>query len=253
MDPTSKRVGLTLQESLLRNSLRDDFPPIGALVHGCIIRRVDPALGLLVELPSSVPGRPSFGGYAHISNVSDEKIDKVEKAFKNGARVDARVIGYRPMDGLASMTLKKSALEQTLFNFQQLAPGHRLQGTISSIAENMALVQLAPGVKVMCPGSQLSDLGSKQAAKKMKVGDKVNVRVLEVDAAARQCSVTMRKTLVDSKLPVLAAWEDATPGLKTHGFIVGVKDFGVFVSFYGGMRGLAHVSELDLAEGQKPG
>lgn len=34
--------------------------------------------------------------------------------------------------------------------------------------------------------------------------------------------------------------------------VTGVQDFGVFVSFYGGTSGLAHVSECGLAPGQKP-
>lgn len=42
------------------------------------------------------------------------------------------------------------------------------------------------------------------------------------------------------------------PGSRSHGVITGVRDFGVFVAFYGGVSGLAHVSECGLAEGQKP-
>ena len=35
----------------------------------------------------------------------------------------------------------------------------------------------------------MSDLGSKQALKKLKIGDRVPIRVLDVNAATRQCSV----------------------------------------------------------------
>lgn len=43
-----------------------------------------------------------------------------------------------------------------------------------------------------------------------------------------------------------------SPGLKTHGVVTGVKEFGVFVSFYGGVSGMAPVSELGLPAGTSP-
>ena len=46
--------------------------------------------------------------------------------------------------------------------------------------------------------------------------------------------------------------QDAKPGLRSHGYITGIKPYGIFVSFYGGMKGLAHTAELPLAPNQTP-
>ena len=40
--------------------------------------------------------------------------------------------------------------------------------------------------------------------------------------------------------------------MRTHGWVTGVQDYGVFVSLYGNVGGLIHVSELGLAAGQSP-
>lgn len=46
--------------------------------------------------------------------------------------------------------------------------------------------------------------------------------------------------------------QDAAPGIASHGYITGVKPYGIFVSFCGGIKGLAHTAELPLAPDQKP-
>lgn len=58
----------------------------------------------------------------------------------------------------------------------------------------------------------------------------------ERDVACRECH------------GVWCALQDAIPGSRTHGYVTGITDYGVFVGFYGGLKGLIHAKELD----QKP-
>lgn len=48
---------------------------------------MDPSLGVLLELPSGQKDAPPAAAYVHVSNLSDEKTDKPEKAFKSGLKV----------------------------------------------------------------------------------------------------------------------------------------------------------------------
>jgi rRNA biogenesis protein RRP5 len=73
------------------------------------VRRVDPALGLLLELPSQPVPAPAF---AHVSNLGDARVERPEKLFRPGQKVAARVIGFRLVDGLALTSLKESVLKQ---------------------------------------------------------------------------------------------------------------------------------------------
>lgn len=56
--------------------------------------------------------------------------------------------------------------------------------------------------------------------------------------------LTLKKTLVGSKLPVLASYAAAKPGLVTHGVVVCAREFGCIVKFYNDVKGLVPRNEL---------
>ena len=100
VDAASKRVGLTLRPRLLRLGLGDaeedaaaTITP-GAVYEDAIVRRVDPAVGVLLELPGKRLARASVG-YCHISDAADDRVDKLERRFRVGKTVRARVVGRR--------------------------------------------------------------------------------------------------------------------------------------------------------------
>lgn len=74
-----------------------------------------------------------------------------------------------------------------------------------------------------------------------------------MDPARKRVTVTLKQTLVESKLAAVARLEDAVPGARAHGTVTGVHDYGVFLSFFGGVSGLAPAAECGLPEGQTPG
>ena len=46
--------------------------------------------------------------------------------------------------------------------------------------------------------------------------------------------------------------QDIQTGLKAHGIVNGFTSYGMFVHFYGDIRGLVHISEMDLEPGAQP-
>ena len=48
--------------------------------------------------------------------------------------------------------------------------------------------------------------------------------------------LTNKKSLVNSKLPILTSYDQLKVGLVTEGVIGTIKDNGVVVFFYGGMK-----------------
>ena len=273
VDPASKRVGLTLQRHLLDWSVLSDFPAQGQIFPAAVVKRVDPNLGLLLDLEAPAAAAAieendddeddntdkkiitsstatNIYGYAHISNLADEKIEKVENRYRPGQVVNVRVIGVRPMDGLVAVSLKSSVLEQSFLNVNDVAPGMKVSGTVVRSEEGMLLIALTSHLKALVPALHMSDLASSKAHKKYKEGQKVGGRVLRVDVQNKKVVVTLKPALVDSKLPVLARVEDAVIGSKYHGVITGVQSYGVFVSFFGDVSGLVPVAECGLPEGQ---
>ncbi|CAG9462427.1 unnamed protein product [Pedinophyceae sp. YPF-701] len=247
----TKKVGLTLQRSLVDGKLPASFPALGQIFEEAVVRRVDRAQGLLVELPGAEGGVP-FAGYVPSAHVSDDKVEKLEKAFRSGQRVACRVVGFRPMDALCTVSLKASVLRQTILSAADLAPGMMVTGKVASVMDYGMLVELAPGVRALCPLVHLADVGWSKAARKYKEGQAVSALVTECRPESRQCFLTLKRTLIKSKLPRVAALEDALPGTRTHGVVTGIKDYGVFVALLGGVRGLVHRSELDVEAGEAP-
>lgn len=78
------------------------------------VRTLTPAYAACLRCP------PSPTAVTQISQLSDSRVEKLEKAFKRGQKVRARVIGHRLMDGLASLTLKPSVLDQAYLSFEEI-------------------------------------------------------------------------------------------------------------------------------------
>uniref|UniRef100_A0A8C3PDN6 Protein RRP5 homolog n=1 Tax=Chrysemys picta bellii TaxID=8478 RepID=A0A8C3PDN6_CHRPI len=68
--------------------------------------------------------------------------------------------------------------------------------------------------------------------------------VLISNPEEKKLILTLKKTLVMSKFPVLTSYEAAKPGLIAHGFIVCAREFGCIVKFYNDVKGLVPKNEL---------
>ena len=199
VDVATKRVGLTLRPHLLnppppattttagRDATADEgatigssqlsfLPKPGVAYAAAIIRRIDPSVGVLLELPPASASPALVGhlaaaavmGYAHISDVADEHVDKLEKRFKVGAKVRARVIGHRSLDGVANVSLKPSVLDQPFLSLDELTAGMTVQGEVVAVEPYGAVVKLAPGVKAICPPLHVSDVPGRTTSIKVQ-------------------------------------------------------------------------------------
>lgn len=254
VDPTSKRVGLTLLRHLLDAAPQTDAPPVGTIFETAEVVRVDPGLGLLIDLKESGGVAARWRAYAHLSELSDDKIQGVEGRFRVGQIVRCRVLGARPMDGLAVASLKPSVLTQSVLSVSDLSPGMAVSGVVERADEGGLLLQLTPSVHAAVPAAHLSDVApSAKAHRKFKVGQRVQGRVLQVDGLQKRVTVTLKQTLVDSKLPIISTAEAVVPGSRAHGVVTGMQEYGVFLSFFGGVSGLVGAKDCGLPEGQRLG
>ena len=279
VDPDAKAVRLSLLPHLLARAPGPaaDLPAPGTLLGGGgtdadapagTVARVDEGLGVLVDLGPAA-GAAGAGtrlfGYAHISNAADGRTARLGRAFKVGAPVRAaRVLGARPMDGLASLSLKATDVARALGSVADLKPGSAVEGTVEAADPARGLlVLLAPGVRARIPPEHLVPPGRSAAGAVARhpVGSAlVGAVVWGVEggaagsAAPPRATLTLRKALANPKLAPLPGLAAALPGARTHGVVTGVSpSLGVFVSLYGGLTGLAGLGDLGLARGEAPG
>lgn len=76
--------------------------------------------------------------------------------------------------------------------------------------------------------------------------------MLSVDADSKKLTLTRKKALVESTLPLFLSYADARPGRVSHGYIVCIKDFGCIVRFYNGVKGLVPIGELSAVPIMNP-
>lgn len=246
VDPSTRAVGLTLNPNLIHNKAPPALLNAGDIFDNAKVIRIDRGLGLLLEVPSLPVPTPA---YVSVSDASDKEIRKLEKSFKEGSHVRVRILGFRHLEGLATGVLKTSAFEGSVFTHSDVKSGMVVKGKVVVVDSFGAIVQLASGVKALCPIRHMSELDIAKPRKKFQVGAELIFRVL--GCKSKRITVTHKKTLVKSKLEILSSYADATEGLITHGWITKIEKHGCFVRFYNGVQGFAPRSELGLDKGSE--
>ncbi|XP_063583797.1 protein RRP5 homolog isoform X7 [Pongo abelii] len=182
--------------------------------------------------------------YARLSHLSDSKNVFNPEAFKPGNTHKCRIIDYSQMDELALLSLRTSIIEAQYLRYHDIEPGAVVKGTVLTIKSYGMLVKVGEQMRGLVPPMHLADILIKNPEKKYHIGDEVKCRVLLCDPEAKKLMMTLKKTLIESKLPVITCYADAKPGLQIHGFIIRVKDYGCIVKFYNNVQGLVPKHEL---------
>ncbi|KAG6744902.1 hypothetical protein POTOM_051543 [Populus tomentosa] len=211
IDPSTRAVGLTLNQHLVHNNSPPSSVKVGDIYDIAKVVRVDKGMGLLLEIPSTPLPTPAF---VNVSDVAEDEVRKLEKKFKEGSNVRVRILGYRHLEGLATGILKASAFEGSVFTHSDVKPGMATRAKIIAVDSFGAIVQFPGGVKALCPLRHMSEFEIVKPRKKFKVGAELFFRVL--GCKSKRITVTHKKTLVKSKLPILSSYSDATDGLITH-------------------------------------
>ncbi len=122
----------------------------------------------------------------------------------------------------------------------KLSKGMRLKGNVSSIVEFGAFVDLG-GIDGLVHISELSWSHVNHPSEVVKVGDEVEVEVLDVDLQRERISLGLKQTTDD---PWRQLVEGYPVGAVVEGAVTKLVPFGVFVSLGDGVEGLVHISEM---------
>jgi small subunit ribosomal protein S1 len=105
-----------------------------------------------------------------------------------------------------------------------------------------AFVELEPGVEGLIHVSEMTwSKRMKHPSKILSVGDRVEAAVLDVNAAQRRISLSLKQTLPD---PWRTLPRRFTPGTVVDGRVRNLTEFGAFVEIEEGVDGLIHLSNL---------
>ena len=123
---------------------------------------------------------------------------------------------------------------------EKLAKGMRLKGNVSSIVDFGAFVDLG-GIDGLVHISELSWSHVSHPSEVVKVGDEVEVEILEVELDRERISLGLKQTTED---PWRQQVKSFPIGSIVEGKVTKLVSFGCFVELVDGIEGLVHISEM---------
>jgi small subunit ribosomal protein S1 len=124
--------------------------------------------------------------------------------------------------------------------YSEVKEGETVQGTVRSLTDYGAFVDIG-GVDALLHVADISWARVNKPADVLKVGDRVEARVLKVDPAKKRISLGLKQL---QPHPWDLAGEKYKTGERIKGTVTRVADFGAFVELEKGVEGLIHLSEM---------
>jgi small subunit ribosomal protein S1 len=169
-----------------------------------------------------------------------------------GEKIEARVI---EMDRNRNNVVlsRRVVLEEGRKNerseiLEKLTKGMRLTGTVSSIVDFGAIVDLG-GIDGLVHISELSWNHVSHPSEVVKVGDAVEVEVLEVETSRERISLGLKQTTED---PWRQLVKNFPIGAILEGKVTKLVNFGAFVELGDNIEGLVHISEMAAKHVEAP-
>ncbi len=161
-----------------------------------------------------------------------------------GTRIEARVIEMdRNRNNVVlsrRVVLEEARKAERSEILSKLQPGMRLKGVVSSIVDFGAFVDLG-GIDGLIHISELSWNHVNHPSEVVKVGQEVEVQVLDVDLNRERISLGLKQTTED---PWRSLVKKYPVGAIVEGVVTKLVTFGAFVDLGDGVEGLVHISEM---------
>jgi small subunit ribosomal protein S1 len=242
-DPETERVSLGYkQKSDDPWTLVDKKYPIGSRVHGRVVSLVD--YGAFVEIEEGVEG------LIHVSEMSwTKKVVNPAKILEVGDEVEAIVSELDMDQRRISLSLRQTERNPWEELRDTHPEGSVIEGKVRNLTEFGAFVEITEGIDGLIHVSDMSwTKRVKHPSEVLKKGDTVKARITNIDVENQRVSLSIKEFMPNE-------WDDFSSkhrvGDLLDGRVVNVTDFGLFIDIYNGLEGLAHISEIEVAQGSK--
>lgn len=185
------------------------------------------------------------------SQATLSKNDKLEDLL--GQNVQFKIIDVddrrRRVVGSISSVLREARKASRDAFWAQIEIGQKYTGTVVSLTEFGAFVELASGVQGLCHKSELSWNRIKHPSEVVNVGDAIEVTIKNIDTENKKISLGFKK-IEDSPWEILK--RDYPVGSVIDVQIVSLTTFGAFAQIIPHIQGLIHISQIANHRVEKP-
>ncbi len=186
IDKTNRRMSLSIKQ-LEKNPWQevDKTFAIGQKIKGKISNITD--FGIFVQL------MPGIDGLVHISDLSwTEHIDHPANRYKIGEEVDAIILGIDKDHKKISLGIKQLQPDPWQEVETTYPVGSVVDGEVSKIANFGAFIKLPSGIEGLIHNTTLQEEFGKKAEDVLKVGNRAQFRVVNVNKEEHRLGLSMR-------------------------------------------------------------
>ena len=133
-------------------------------------------------------------GLVHISEMSWTHVDHPSDVVKEGDQVKVKVLKVDPEKEKISLSIKAAQPGPWDKVDEQFTPGEIVTGTVKRLVSFGAFVEIAPGVEGLVHISQIAHRHIGTPHEVLKEGQEVKVKILDINAAAKRVSLSIKET-----------------------------------------------------------
>lgn len=189
LDQQRRNVVLSRKELLeeeLKAAKEEAFANLekGQIVSGIVRRLTD--FGAFVDIGGGVEG------LLHVSEMAWSRVRHPQDVLSEGDEIDVKVLAVDEERERISLSLKAAAPDPWETIGDRYAAGQTVPGEVTRTVDFGAFVKLEDGVEGLVHISQLADHHVENPSEIVQPGDRVEVRVVNVDPDARRIGLSMR-------------------------------------------------------------
>ena len=225
---------IILEESLKeqREALFKELK-IGSILEGRVKNITD--FGVFVDLGG-------IDGLLHITDLSWGRVNHPTEMLAMDDKITVKVIEYDEERKRVSLGLKQLTPHPWDDVEIKYPMGNVVKGKVVSLTNYGCFIELEPGIEGLIHVSEISwTKHIKNPSEQYSMGDKVEAKVLSIDADERKISLGVKQLTPDP-------WDEIEEKFKVgsvqKGKIQNLTQFGAFVELKEGIDGLIHVSDL---------
>ena len=205
----------------------------GQVIHGHVKNVTE--YGAFVDLGG-------IDGLLHLTDLSWGRVKHPSDVLKPEQELDVIVLKFDKEKQRVSLGLKQ-LMPDPWVNAQEKYPaGGKVRGKIVGVVDYGVFVELEQGVEGLVHVSEMSwNKKVSHPSKLVKVGDEVDVVVLDIKPSDRRVSLGMKQALPD---PWLQVAEKYPVGTVVTGKVRNIAEFGAFIEIEDGFDGLVHVGDV---------
>lgn len=156
---------------------------VGDVVTGKVARIT--SFGAFVDLGG-------VDGLVHLTELSHERNVSPKSVVTVGEEIEVKILDLNEEEGRVSLSIKATVPGPWDGVEQKLAKGDVVEGTVKRLTDFGAFVEVLPGIDGLVHVSQISHKRIENPKEALKVGQEVQVKVLEVNADAERVSLSIK-------------------------------------------------------------